>query len=185
MAALLSKNWTLLIAMFLFSAASAQLTSNFVLLLTKVDAPIGMYGLALSFHAIVTLCLMIPISVFAHRLNQPITMASGAFLLALGLLLPPFSTAYLSVFIYVTLAALSSALILCVGPAYASNCVPAAAMGTMHILYGTSFALGISIGPILGVTALENFGIWAYGISTAGCAALSAGIFLRMLWVPK
>lgn len=178
--AIASHNWKLLTATLLLSMASIQMTSNFPVALAARGVSQSLYSAALSVNSLAMLGFMLPVGAMANRLDPKLSMTCAGVVLALSLVFPAVSTEPASVFSYAVLSAAAAALVLGVGPAYASGVVVPSAMGTMHSLYGTAFALGIASGPLMGAIVLEAWGVAAHGFASAIVSLLAAGLFFKV-----
>ncbi len=160
----------LLLAQFAIALVFLQMTSTFGLHVTSQGFSTRVYGGLIALNGIMIICLELPITAFTRRWPTTPTIATGfavigfAFTgLAVATTLPALATV-------VVVLTIGEMIAMPISSSYIAGSLPPAMRGRYMGMFGLMWALGLIVGPSIGLWIQARQPLWLWG----SCGALGS-----------
>jgi len=166
-----------LAASFAIALVFFQISSTYGLFVTQLGFSAATYGAIISLNGVLVVLCELPISMITRRFPARRVIGLGYTLVGIGFALNAFAHTVPGLIIAMIVVTFGEMLTIPVSAAYVADLAPAHMRGRYMGAFGLTWALGLTVGPSLGMT-LFQFGAGVLWLSCGALALVAAGIIL-------
>jgi MFS family permease len=167
----------LLAASFAIALVFFQISSTYGLFVTQIGFSAATYGAIISLNGVLVVFCELPISTITRRFPARRVIGLGYALVGMGFALNAFARTRPALVVAMIVVTLGEMLTIPVSAAYVADLAPAHMRGRYMGAFGLTWALGLTVGPSLGM-ALFHFGAAALWLSCGALGLLASAIIM-------
>jgi len=166
-----------LAASFAIALVFFQISSTYGLFVTQLGFSAAAYGAIISLNGVLVVFCELPLSAITRRFPARRVIGLGYALVGTGFALNAFAHTVPALVVAMTVVTFGEMLTIPVSVAYVADLAPAHMRGRYLGAFGLTWALGLTVGPSLGMT-LFHYGAAALWLSCGALGLLAAAIIL-------
>ena len=166
-----------LAASFAIALVFFQISSTYGLFVTQLGFSAAAYGAIISLNGVLVVFCELPLSTITRRFPARRVIGLGYALVGTGFALNAFAHTVPALVVAMTVVTFGEMLTIPVSVAYVADLAPAHMRGRYMGAFGLTWALGLTVGPSLGMT-LFHYGAAALWLSCGALGLLAAAIIL-------
>ena len=166
-----------LAASFAIALVFFQISSTYGLFVTQLGFSAAMYGAIISLNGVLVVFCELPISTITRRFPAPRVIGLGYALVGIGFALNAFAHTVSALILAMIVVTLGEMLTIPVSAAYVADLAPAHMRGRYMGAFGLTWALGLTLGPSLGM-ALFQCGTAVLWMSCGALGLLASSLIL-------
>lgn len=155
-----------------------QISSTYGLFVTQLGFSAATYGAIISLNGVLVVFCELPLSTITRRFSARRVMALGYTLVGTGLAMNAFAHTVPALVVAIAVVTFGEMLTIPVSAAYVADLSPAHMRGRYMGAFGLTWALGLTVGPSLGM-ALFHYGAVVLWLSCGALGLVAAAIILN------
>jgi MFS family permease len=167
-----------LAASFAIALVFFQISSTYGLFVTQLGFSAAIYGAIISLNGVMVVFCELPLSTITRRFQARRVIGLGYALVGIGFALNAFAHALPALIVAMIVVTFGEMLTIPVSVAYVADLAPAHMRGRYMGAFGLTWALGLTVGPSLGM-ALFHYGAAVLWLSCGALGLVAACIILN------